>query len=298
MSSLQFWPTHKYNEIFNFAKFYGEVGSKRFDGSYSQHKYYDFFKFAKENNISEKDWPYYELEEDFYVYNSMGYRTYEFSDLETETFDIAIGCSFTEGIGIRSNEIWVHHLENKLNNKIINLGKGGGSAKYVKHTLFAWVMSNRKLPKRIFILWTEPTRKTYIRAGGAPQHLNPSWRVDHILDLHDVVINEVFEKSLLSNVMWSNEFVEDYCSVNLLMKSLNVKVYNFLIDSMWNCDMEDFPKYTGIMPNKISFTKNVVGWFRNGENIIYPGYDGMHFAEPHQISVANQIYKVINDEKN
>jgi len=296
--SLQFKPTHKYNELFDFAKFYGEFGNRQFDGTYSKKKYEEFLKIATVNNISEKDWPYYHIEKDFYSYNAMGYRTYEFSDLENQTFDIAIGCSFTEGIGIRLSETWVSHLEKKLDTKIVNLGKGGASAKYIKHTLFAWVMSNKKLPKRIFILWTEPTRKTYVRASGGPQHLNHSWSINNILDEHDIIINEVYKKTLSSNVMWSNDFVEDYCSVNILMKSLNVEVHNFLIDSMWHYEEVDFLNYTGIVPHNINFNKDVIGWYKTtGGVLIYPAYDGMHLGERHHISVVNQICKVMNNEK-
>lgn len=295
---FKFKPTHKYNELFDFNKFYGERGSRKFDGTYSEQKYYDFLEIVKKNNISDVDWPYYELEEDFYTYNSMGYRTYEFSDLQYDSFDIAIGCSFTEGIGIRASETWVSHLEKKLNTKIINLGKGGSSAKYVKHTLFSWVMSNRKLPNRVFILWTEPTRKTYIRTGGAPQHLNYQWKIDPALDLDDSVINDVYEKLILSNTMWSNEFVEDYCSVNVLLKSLNIKVYNCLIDSMWRYDPGVFEYHTGIAPYTVDFTKNVSGWFKMNEHKIYPAYDGVHLGEQHHISVANQILINVQNEEN
>ena len=296
--SLRFKPTHKYNELFNFAKFYGNIGSNKFDGSYTEQRYYEFLKIAEQYNVSKLDWPYYEIENDFYVYNSMGYRTYEFSELGDEEFDIAIGCSFTEGVGVRSSELWVHHLEKKLNTKIVNLGKGGASTKYVNYTLFAWVMSNMKLPKRIFILWTEPTRKTFIRTGGAPIHLNYGWRIRNHLDDTDAIIDQMFDLRLKSSTLWSNEFVEDYCSVNLLFKSLNIKVYNFLVDSMWEYDEHDFNHYTGIVPHNINFNKDVHCWFKNNKTWIYPAYDGIHLAEPHQISIANQMYMVINNEEN
>lgn len=295
---LKFSPTHKYNELFNFAHFFGNKGESKFDGSYSEQQYLTFLEKVKARNISSEDWPYYEMEDDFYTYNSMGYRTYEFSTLEDKKFDIAIGCSFTEGVGVRHNEMWVHHLEEKLNTKILNLGKGGSSAKYVKHTLFSWVLSGRPLPNRVLVLWTEPTRKTFIRTGGAPQHLNAKWNINPTLDLHDTIINEVYNKSLLSNKMWSNDFIEDYCSVNVLFKSLNIKMYNFLISSMWQYDVADFENHTGIVPHNIDFTKDVVGWFDSNPKLIYPAYDGLHLGEKHQISAANQMYMVIENEEN
>jgi len=293
---FNFSPSHKYDELFNFAKFYGSVGSCKFDGTYSERQYLEFLEKIRVLNISPTDWPYYELENDFYTYNSMGYRTYEFSTVEDRKFDIAIGCSFTEGIGVRRTEMWTHHLENKLNTKILNLGKGGSSAKYVKHTLFSWVLSGMPLPERVIILWTEPTRKTFIRQGGGPQHLNIRWKIAPELDLHDKIINDIYSKTILSNTMWSNDFIEDYCSVNILLKSLNVKTYNFLINSMWNCNIEDFRQYTGIIPHIVDFTKGIHGWYFYGNANIFPAYDGIHFGEPHQISVSNQIYTVITNE--
>ena len=67
---------------------------------------------------------------------------------------------------------------------------------------------------------------------------------------------------------------------------------------MWEYDEHDFNHYTGIVPHNINFNKDVHGWFKNNKTWIYPAYDGIHLAEPHQISIANQMYMVINNEEN
>ena len=57
-----------------------------------------------------------------YTMNSHGFRTHEFG---TETGYIALGCSFTAGIGLPNHQIWPTIVENTTGTRVWNLGIGG-----------------------------------------------------------------------------------------------------------------------------------------------------------------------------
>ena len=59
-----------------------------------------------------------------YTYNSRGFRDREFDNTSS---GIALGCSFTEGVGIPAEHTWPTQLSNLLKTNIWNLGVGGGS---------------------------------------------------------------------------------------------------------------------------------------------------------------------------
>jgi hypothetical protein len=59
-----------------------------------------------------------------YTYNSRGFRDREF---DNEPSGIALGCSFTKGVGIPAENTWPAQLSNLLKTNIWNLGVGGGS---------------------------------------------------------------------------------------------------------------------------------------------------------------------------
>jgi len=60
-----------------------------------------------------------------YTYNSRGFRDREFDHTPS---GIALGCSFTQGIGIPAKHTWPSQLSNMLKTNIWNLGVGGGSS--------------------------------------------------------------------------------------------------------------------------------------------------------------------------
>jgi hypothetical protein len=60
-----------------------------------------------------KEWYYYDKKIE-YKYNSWGYRTKEFDDVN-EDYILTFGCSFTEGIGLDYNDMWSTKLSKKLN---------------------------------------------------------------------------------------------------------------------------------------------------------------------------------------
>lgn len=59
-----------------------------------------------------------------YTYNSHGFRTQE---LDSTPGYLALGCSFTEGVGLGEHQIWPTMMSNMLGARVWNLGIGGAS---------------------------------------------------------------------------------------------------------------------------------------------------------------------------
>jgi hypothetical protein len=295
----KFEPSYTTNDIFNYVQFYGLERKSKFSGTFEKDLYEKTFKKVTELGISNTDWPYYELEDNFYVLNSYGYRTDEFDTFVDGEFDMILGCSFVEGIGLRKSEMWVTHYENLLNTRTVNLAKGGNSNKNMKNTLFSWFLSNRPKPKRVLLCWTEAARNTYIRTAGSPVHLNFRWRIDNHLDNNDKIIDEIFDMRLKSNTLWSNDFIEDFSAANALCSAWGVKVYNLPNQLSWNTsDLLSIKKYTGIQCNLLDYDIGA-GWdmMQSGKKI-FRAADGSHYGPQHQLQVATQIQKIIQHEEN
>lgn len=86
-----------------------------------------------------------------YVNNSHGFRTVEFD--RTENF-IAVGCSFTYGIGLPQHSVWPELLSQQLNIPAYNLGIPGSSA----DTCYRVVKHYVPLLKPKFVVMLEPRR--------------------------------------------------------------------------------------------------------------------------------------------
>lgn len=70
-----------------------------------------------------------------YVYNPQGFRTYDLEQYRGQTVDVALGCSFTEGIAMPASDIWTTLIEQHTKIPMLNLGLGGGSTDTVTRIL-------------------------------------------------------------------------------------------------------------------------------------------------------------------
>jgi len=60
-----------------------------------------------------------------YTYNKQGFRALEF---DQRPCGIALGCSYTEGVGLPEHDSWPSKLSQMLGTHVWNLGVGGGAA--------------------------------------------------------------------------------------------------------------------------------------------------------------------------
>jgi hypothetical protein len=71
-----------------------------------------------------------------YTYNQYGYRDKEFTDCLSY---IALGCSITEGVGVKLEQTWPYLLSKKINYPIWNLGVGGCGLQTCYRILEYWI---------------------------------------------------------------------------------------------------------------------------------------------------------------
>jgi hypothetical protein len=94
--------------------------------------------YEKNCNKFGKEWYYYE-NEIIYKFNSWGYRTKEFHELDKD-YMLTFGCSNTEGIGLNSNDTWTTNLSKTLNLdlfKKVTFDKSFASSGFKNNTLSA-----------------------------------------------------------------------------------------------------------------------------------------------------------------
>jgi len=298
--NLDFIPSQKTNDLFHYTNFYGLGRSGKFSGPWDQILHNQTLEKAKSLNVSEEVWPYYELEDDFYFYNSYGYRTDEFETYEENNFDMILGCSHVEGIGLRKSEMWVSQYEKILNAKTVNLAKGGNSNNNMKNSLFSWFLSNRPKPRRIVVCWTEPTRYTYVRSSGSLIHYNIHWKIDDCFDEHDYLLNHVYAEKIKANLIWSNEFITDLTAVNVLANSLKIPIYNFLSSYVgWNVSSVDvIENLTSIRCHWLDVNLKE-GWMPLPKGGTFnPAADGSHIGPQHQHLYSEPITNIIKNEEN
>jgi hypothetical protein len=109
-----------------------------------------------------------------YINNSHGFRTSEFEP--SENF-LALGCSFTQGIGLPQHCVWPELLSNLVNIPVFNLGVPGSSLDTCYRVAKHYVPLLK--PKFVVMLQPEHTRmeifledSVYIHLPSSPDFLN------------------------------------------------------------------------------------------------------------------------------
>lgn len=265
--------------------------NQKFHNEYDAERYKSVLKIATDMDISEEIWPYYHIEDNFYQYNSFGYRTYEFDYLDN-SFDIAIGCCCVEGLGMRYKETWAHHYENFTGRQLINLGKGGTGCNYININISAW-LTHYPQPKRIIIFWSDPTSRTVFRSNGDFTTLQyGNQRIHPTINQSDEKINSWYKAELQDRLISSNEFILTYINTNIILRQNNISVKNFFPSIYWSEEtVEKIGQLTKTTPHYLSYNNTEGGWakFRNYQ--YFPAADMTHHGLQHQKPIATQIIK-------
>lgn len=70
-----------------------------------------------------------------YTFNSQGYRCDEFENIKWNESILALGCSYTQGVGLDDKECWTYQLQEKLTMPVVNLAQHGTSIFYHLYNL-------------------------------------------------------------------------------------------------------------------------------------------------------------------
>jgi hypothetical protein len=147
----------------------------------------DLYEKNLKNNYSELKkygWIYNHFT---YKFNSLGFRCDEFSDQPTL---MALGCSYTMGIGLPVDKIWPELLAKDLNMKCANLGIGGGSLDTAFRMCEGYIDIIN--PKLVVLLEPPPARTEifFHSDNNIPSRIG-HWMIDHSNS------NIIFEDSII-----------------------------------------------------------------------------------------------------
>ena len=86
-----------------------------------------------------------------YKYNQYGFRYDNFDNYLNKLVDIAVGCSFVEGVGMPAESIWPSLIEQRTKIPCLNFGVGGGSTDTVARVITN-IASLFKI-RTVYVLW-------------------------------------------------------------------------------------------------------------------------------------------------
>jgi hypothetical protein len=86
-----------------------------------------------------------------YDYNAHGFRTHDLASLQGQEVDVALGCSFTEGIGLPVEYVWPSVIEQRTARPMLNMGLSGGATDTVARILTN--ISPLYKINTVYILW-------------------------------------------------------------------------------------------------------------------------------------------------
>lgn len=117
---------------------------------------------AYEKNQADVD-PIYTGKHIDYTFNSHGYRCNELDSYPANNFLLALGCSYTQGVGLFNEHVWCNVLGDKINMPAMNLGAPGMGLEFVMYTTLNYLQGNFPLPKVVVIQHSEVSRHVQLR---------------------------------------------------------------------------------------------------------------------------------------
>jgi hypothetical protein len=220
--------------------------------------------FIINKKILGEDWEYFNKEID-YDYNSWGYRTKEFSDLDDD-YLLTFGCSFTEGIGLHYNDLWSTKLGKKLNLDVFNLGMGASGVDYQYYNTILFhnfILEKNRLPKLVVYQWPMSFRTSaffklrednktdlimeffsphFTEEAGEKKVLNSfyDWFKDGFINDGGDLIKQNYLHTMLCNNIWKSlgvpvinwTYDEDFEDLNDNIFNLNFKIHRIHDDTI------------------------------------------------------------------
>jgi len=115
-------------------------------------------RYNKNMELGLLDPVYNDLAYVHYKFNSYGYRTVEFDTYNDNEFFLAMGCSYTVGEGLASQDRWSDRLTELSGIPNINMGISGSGLDTHMINSIHWTASNLPKPKFVVVQQPEVTR--------------------------------------------------------------------------------------------------------------------------------------------
>ena len=164
-------------------------------------------KFVENLKKQPADW-YYRNNKIQYNYNSDGYRTREFKDVDWKNSIVMFGCSVTNGVGLHENDTITNRLEQLLDIPIIKMGIGASSMLFNLHNL-SILHDGYPTPRGVIVIWpsykriVEYNKFKFISHG--PWDMEPNSLLDVWIKNDDHAIANAMFISKISRLMWKDK---------------------------------------------------------------------------------------------
>lgn len=136
--------------------------------------------FIENLKTQSEDWPYRTIDIE-YSYNNYGHRSKNIHDIKLDNYILYIGCSHTEGVGVRLEDSYPYITSSQMNCDYYNLAIGGTGIDIIEYNLITWFTTIKQKPKYVVIQWPDHSRFISISAYPGYERLIPngSWAEDN-----------------------------------------------------------------------------------------------------------------------
>ena len=228
------------------------------------------------NPLQADGMPNYTANEIEYTYNSDGFRCDEFS-APSDLPVLFLGCSFTEGIGLPLEEVWVYHYINKLRSLPQNKGKniplwslalGGSGTDTMARVAYQHI--DQIKPKHIIYVHSSWHRREYAYKGQVNFWL-PSWKAPNDKPLNDALTCLYLDDSYTE---WQSH--RSLTILNLLARAHNSKIHILTNDPLLNeSEMTHSNIVLYLVSDKVPVSKTLPGHILSkpgmARDCIHPG---------------------------
>ena len=134
-----------------------------------------------------------------YTYNEQGFRSIKFD--KTISAGLALGCSFTQGVGLSEEQVWPSIVSKQLNCPVWNLGVGSNSMDTVFRLADYWVPILN--PKFVLVACPAANRIEFYNSNGEFINVLPGDSSNHLNYYKEWILTPInarlnFKKNLLA----------------------------------------------------------------------------------------------------
>lgn len=177
-----------------------------------------------------------------YQYNTQGFRCTDLTNFLGQQINIALGCSFTEGIGLAIDQVWPSLLEQQLKHPVVNLGLGSGTTDTVARILTN--ISTLYNIHTVYILWPNLHRfeacytiddfgskvKNAVWKVREPPDTAPTYR--HLITPILPMTTQIEYTWALTDEMANQRFNRNKSTVDLLAQVGNFRIVQYTVDDV------------------------------------------------------------------
>lgn len=120
--------------------------------------------FERNSKRMPNDWEYFN-EEISYVYNNLGHRSNNIDKINLNNYLLFIGCSHTEGIGLKLEKTYPYLTSKELECDYYNLSMAGTGFDVLEYNLIMWFSKIKQKPKAVVIQWPDHSRYVSLYPG-------------------------------------------------------------------------------------------------------------------------------------